>query len=74
MSEVPLQGPRGVLGGWAFSYGRSTPVHPEPHARIQVNGNPILMDFSSQGTSGGYSRKFAANYDAIFKKKPKDEA
>jgi len=29
MSEVPLQGPRGVPGGWEFSYGRGTPAHGE---------------------------------------------
>ena len=26
MGEVPLQGPEGVLAGWAFSYGRGTSV------------------------------------------------
>ena len=26
MSEVPLPGPRRVLGGWAFSYERGTPI------------------------------------------------
>ena len=38
-------------------------------ANPEIDGNPIALDFSSKGTSSGFNRKFARNYDDIFRKK-----
>ena len=40
-------------------------------ANPEINGNPIALDFSSKGKSGGYSRQYSDNYEAIFRKQDK---
>ena len=52
-TPLPAQGPTGVLWGWAFSYGRGTPVPAlcaaSAHLSLQDLASHILIDKTSKG-------------------------